>query len=172
MQNTLREVPFEAVQNQLLEQLKKGVFLTVQPKDKPNTMTISWGNSGRIWDKDNFTVAVRHSRYTFELMEHSEYFTISVPKKDTLKKALAYCGTISGRDEDKLQTGGVTARYLENFSVPIIEECALHILCKIAYKQAMDPSLIQLPFVQNKYPTHDYHTLYYGEVIGVYESTL
>ncbi len=166
----LREVEFEKVQNTILEQLKKGVFLTVDADGVLNTMTIAWANSGRIWDRDNLSVAVRHSRYTFDLMENSEYFTVSVPKKGTMKKELAYCGTVSGRDNNKFEEGGITAKYLMDIPVPVIEECELHIVCKVAYKQSMDHSLIRADYVKNKYKTNDYHTLYYGEVLGVYEN--
>lgn len=164
----MKPVEFDQVQNLLAEQLKYGVFLTVAVDGVVNTMTIAWGNSGQMWDKKSFTVAVRHSRYTFELMERAEYFTISVPKKGTLKRELTVCGTLSGRDTNKIETAGLTAEYLPEIPVPVIEACELHFVCKMAYKQAMDPSLIQADYVKNKYKTHDYHTLYFGEVVGTY----
>ncbi len=168
----LREVGFEQIQNRVIEQLKKGIFLTTQADGGPNVMTIAWANSGRVWDKDSFMVAVRHSRYTFSLMEKSTYFTVSIPKTGTLKKELAFCGTVSGRDKSKFDETGITPKYLEGCSVPVIEECDLHVVCKIAYKQSMDPSLISAEYVEKKYRTNDYHTLYYGEVVGVYETAL
>lgn len=170
MANKLKAVDFEQVQNVILAQLKKGVFLTTEVNGVPNTMTIAWANSGRIWERDSFMVAVRHSRYTFKLMEASEYFTISIPKKGTMKKELAFCGTVSGRDKNKFEEADITAKYLADIPVPIVEECDLHIVCKVAYKQSMDPSLIQRDYVNKKYQTNDYHTLYYGEVVGVYEN--
>ncbi|WP_430884403.1 flavin reductase family protein [Fusibacter sp. JL216-2] len=170
MNTKFKELDFDEVQNQVIEQLKKGIFLTTQVGQIPNTMTIAWANSGQMWGKNSFVVAVRHSRYTFELMEDSEYFTVSIPRAGSLKKELGFCGTISGRDRDKFKEVGLTPSYLEDIPVPLIEECALHIVCKIAYKQAMEPSLIQADYVKQKYKTNDYHTMYHGEVIGVYES--
>lgn len=172
MNSVLKEVKFEEVQNKIIEQLKKGIFLTVEANGIVNTMTIAWGNSGRMWDRDSFTVAVRHSRYTFELMEGAAYFTISIPKLGTMKNELLLCGTVSGRDKNKFEEDGLTAKYLEDFPVPVIEECDLHILCKIAYKQSMDPSLLVADYVKGKYKSNDYHTLYYGEVIGVFEKEI
>lgn len=164
----MKKIEFESVQNILAEQLKYGVFLNTEVDGVPNTMTIAWGNTGRMWDRESFSVAVRHSRYTFELMEKSEYFTVSVPAKGSLKKELGVCGTISGRVKNKFEETGLTITYLNEVKVPVIEECQLHFVCKIAYKQSMDPSLIKSDYVNNKYKTHDYHTLYYGEVVSVY----
>lgn len=165
----MKKIEFNAVQDKILKQLKKGIFLTVEVDGVPNTMTIAWANSGRIWERDSFMVAVRHSRYTFELMEKAEYFTVSIPKEGSMKKELAYCGTVSGRDENKFQNEHIKAKYLGDYPVPVIEACELHVVCKVAYKQSMDPSLISAAYVEGKYKTHDYHTLYYGEVLGVYE---
>ncbi|MBF4693349.1 flavin reductase family protein [Fusibacter ferrireducens] len=167
----LREVEFEEVQDTILKQLKKGVFLTTKSGEISNTMTIAWAISGRMWEENSFAVAVRHSRYTFELMEKSEYFTVSIPKRDTMKEELAFCGTVSGRDQNKFEENGITAKYLTGCPVPVIEACELHVVCKIAYKQSMDPSLIKADYVKDRYKTNDYHTLYYGEVIGVYENS-
>lgn len=164
----LKTVDFVSVQNIILEELKTGMFLNVKVGDTLNTMTIAWGNSGRIWEKDSFIVAVRHSRYTFELMEKAAYFTVSMPYHNDLKKELAYCGTVSGRKENKFEKCHLTPEYIDDFPTPIIKECNLHVLCKIAYKQSMDPSLILLDDVKSKYKSNDYHTMYYGEVVGVY----
>ena len=164
----MREVDFDQVQNILSEQLKSGVFLTTESDGFVNTMTIAWGLSGHMWNKKCLTVAVRHSRFTFEMMGKSDYFTVSVPKKATLKKELVTCGTLSGRDMDKIEDAGLTLSYIEDFPVAVIDECDLHFVCKIAYQQSMDPTLIKAEYTKNQYKNHDYHTIYYGEVIGTY----
>lgn len=164
----MKAVGFDEVQNLFAEQLKNGVFLTVESNGVINTMTIAWSNSGYLWDRMSLMVAVRHSRYTYELMENAEYFTVSVPKKGTLKKELVTCGTLSGRDTDKIDRAGLRLSSSPDTNLPIIDGCELHFVCKIAYKQAMEPTLVQSDYVKNKYKTHDYHTLYFGEVIGTY----
>lgn len=164
----MRKIEFENVQEFLVKQLKAGIFMNTKTEDKLNTMTIAWGLSGRIWNKDCFSVAVRYSRYTYEMIEKSEYFTISVPALGTMKEELALCGTVSGRDRDKFAEANLTPLYLDESPVPSIAECDLHILCKIAYKQTMEPSLIQADYVKNNYSNYNYHAIYYGEIIGVY----
>ena len=53
----------------ILKVLAKGAFLTTAAGGRHNTMTIGWGALGNIWGKPVFTVMVRHSRYTHELIE-------------------------------------------------------------------------------------------------------
>lgn len=166
----MRRVELKNVQNRIMEQLKKGAFLTSKTGDKANTMTIAWGMAGRMWDRDCFSVAVRHSRHSFGRMEESEYFTVSIPKKGTLKKELGVCGTASGRDIDKFKECGLSEVDLPDCGVPVVGECEIHVVCRISYKQSMEPSLVGADYVKNKYKTHDYHTIYYGEVIAVYEN--
>lgn len=148
---------------------KKGAFLTVSANDKINTMTISWGNIGFEWNRPIFTVLVRHSRYTHELMENSTDFTVSIPLEDNLKKELAYCGSKSGRDIDKFKECNLTLEHSKIVSSPIISECSLHYECKIVYKQDMNPDLISEEVKKGSYASGDYHTIYYGEIVSCYE---
>ena len=67
-----------------------------------NTMTISWGHIGYMWNMPTFCVYVRPQRYTKKFVDESELFTVSVLPSE-YKKALAYLGRTSGRDEDKYQ---------------------------------------------------------------------
>lgn len=96
----MQEVSFEKYAPQVIQTLPKGAFLTVSHAGRDNTMTIGWGNIGVIWNKPIFTVLVRPSRFTFGLLEASGEFTVSVPLTD-MSKALALCGSKSGRDMDK-----------------------------------------------------------------------
>ena len=84
----------------ILKVLAKGAFLTTAAGGRHNTMTIGWGALGNIWGKPVFTVMVRHSRYTHELIEAHNEFTVSFPLTAAFSKALGLCGSKSGRDMD------------------------------------------------------------------------
>lgn len=153
----------------VVEQLSgKGVFLNTKYGDTANTMTIGWGAIGRIWSKPIFTVAVRYSRYTYQLIDKSGEFTVSIPLTDSLDKALAFCGSRSGRDVDKFRECGLTAVSGIKVASPYIGECELHYECKVVYKQAMDPGLILSEGVGKCYPKPDYHVIYYGEILNCF----
>ncbi len=88
-------------------------------------------------------VAVRYSRYTYDLIEEAKDFTVSIPLENNLKKELNYCGTYSGKDVDKLKECKLKIREGRKVaSPPIIENCELHYECKIVYKQAMEPGTL------------------------------
>lgn len=147
---------------------KQGAFLTVKSGDITNTMTISWGNIGFEWNRPIFTVLVRRSRYTYELIENSNEFTVSIPLNDNLKEALAFYGTKSGRDMNKYEQFPITLVPGKSVSTPVIGECELHYECKIVYKQEMDSNLLSEDVKMGSYKNGDYHTIYYGEILNCY----
>jgi len=152
----------------LASQIKKGAFLTVQAGERLNTMTIGWGLTGFIWQLPVFMVAVRDSRYTFELMEAATDFTVSLPYGDQAQ-ALKLCGTKSGRDLDKFAASGLKPAAAQKTLSPVLDFAGLHYECKIRFKAPMDPRLLdaQLEYL---YPAKDYHSLYFGEIVACYET--
>lgn len=81
----------------ILKTLSKGAFLTTAADGKQNTMTIGWGSLGFKWGQPTFTVMVRQSRYTKELIDANPEFTVSFPVNEGFAPALGLCGSKSGR---------------------------------------------------------------------------
>ncbi len=148
----------------------KGAFLTIKSKAKTNTMTISWGDIGYQWKRPIFTVLVRKSRYTYEFIENSDNFTVSVPLDDSKKSELAFCGSKSGRDYDKFKECGLTIEKSNIVETPIIGgENIMHYECKIVYKQELDINLLDEEIKNTIYGDNDIHVLYYGEIVDCYK---
>lgn len=147
---------------------KRGAFLTTSYGDKVNTMTISWGNVGYEWGRPIFTVMVRQSRYTHDLIEKCGEFTVCIPVGDKFKKALGICGSKSGRDIDKFQAAGIAVRKAKKVDTPVISGCDYNYECKIVYKQEMNPSQLSKDILNSSYTDGDFHTIYYGEIIACY----
>lgn len=166
----MKTINYKDLSKEMLKQLEKGAFLTVKNDDKINTMTIGWGSIGYIWNRPILTVLVRYSRFTNELLENTDEFTVSVPIKNNLAKALGICGTQSGRDLNKIQAADLTLQESISLETPIIKDCNLHFECKIVYKQSMEPSLLNEHIKKDKYSDNDYHVIYYGEIIESYET--
>jgi len=145
----------------------EGVFLVSKGSGKPNIMTIGWGFLGTFWRRPVFIVAVRHSRYTYELLEASSSFTVCLPGRG-MEKALEVCGTKSGREIDKFKELGLTPSNSYKVEAPFIEECPVHYECEIIYKHGLEAEGIPREVVDEIYPSGNLHTLYYGEVKGVY----
>lgn len=163
-----KDVGFEEYAPQLLKQLKQGVFLAVRDGDGANIMTIGWGSIGFVWGRPVFTVLVRYSRYTYELIEKAGEFTVSVPLKNNLKKELAYCGSKSGRDVDKFAECGLTPEPGKIVSTPVVKECSLFYECKVVCKQAMQPAFVEEDIVGKFYQDSNYHVVYHGEIVASY----
>ena len=148
------------------DQLQRGAFLMVDG----NPMTIGWGQFGIIWNKQTFTVYVRESRYTHELLNHATTFTVSVPARGTLQKELGFCGTRSGRDIDKMAAVNgslIPARFggQDGFA-----GCRFHIECRILFRTDLDEHLLENESLLSRfYEEGDSHTMYIGEILGVWE---
>ncbi len=153
----------------IMESLTKGAFLTVKSDDSINTMTIGWATIGFVWRKEVFMVAVRDSRHTFNLIEKSNDFTVTIPTDESSKDAVMFCGTKSGRDYDKFIECGLQTRKAVTVDSPIIDIPAIHYECKIIYKSAMDNTNLDEK-LEKLYPAKDYHTLYFGEILACYQT--
>ena len=74
---------------------------------KFNAMTVGWGMMGTMWNLPVVTAAVRPQRHTLEFMNEYETFTLSA-FPESCRAILAFCGSHSGRDEDKFAACNLT----------------------------------------------------------------
>ncbi len=141
------------------------MLITAGDRQKCNTMTASWGGVGVLWNKPVSFIFVRPQRYTREFIEREDSYSLCF-FADGFRKQLSYLGTVSGRDEDKIQTAGLTTAFAGK--VPYFEEAQLVLLCKKQYRQDLAQKGFVNPAVDEKnYPEQDYHRLYVGEIIKV-----
>lgn len=158
---------FNAAKN--LEILSKAAFLTTKSGNKINTMVIGWGSIGVLWRLPIFNVVVRQNRFTYELLEQTKEFTVTIPYKE-LPQAVSICGIKSGRNMDKLAASGLTVAKAQKIATPILDVPGMHFECKVVYSRLMgkdnlNPALNELWY--NKEP-NDYHMFYFGEIVDSY----
>ena len=148
------------------ELTKRGAFLTTADIDgKFNTMTISWGFIGFMWNKPQFIAVVRPQRYTKEILDNGDSFTVSIPLDDSLKEQLAICGTKSGRDILKEEV--VKMIPSKSVASPIIDGCHQYCECKIKLVQPINGEALPKEIADGFYKD-DFHIMYVGEVIEWY----
>lgn len=140
------------------------MLITAGEMDKFNTMTASWGTVGVIWNKLVAQCYVRPSRYTYEFMENSDYFTLAF-FEEQYREALSYCGTYSGRDVDKVGENNLSPMIVGE-SVGF-KEARLIILCRKIYFQNFDPANFLDPDIKKNFPSEDYHRMYTGEIENI-----
>lgn len=142
-------------------------------------MTIGWCTWGRVWGKPVCIVLVRHTRYSFEKLSQYPYFTVSVPAANEMQEELAYCGTVSGRDEDKLSALGLEILPSRSGKVNPLAGCALHFECRVLMQLDMTAMTINSlpPDIFRFYdPAHqgsvgsDPHMVYFGEILEAYQT--
>ena len=150
----------------------ENALLTAGTAERCNTMTIGWCQTGRLWNLQTCTVYVRPERYTYEFMESSDYFTVSVLPED-MKKAMSLCGTKSGRDMDKIKECGLTVRTGES-GAPFFEEAELVLVCRKLYVQDMTPDSVLPAGAEKILPYYGakggWHRIYTGEIVEAYAS--
>ena len=144
---------------------KKWALLSAGPKADHNTMTISWGSMGTLWNKPIVTVYVKPIRYTSKFMHENEYFTVSFLPEE-YRKALLTMGSITGRHHtDKDAAAGLTVKDLGN--AVTYEEAELTFVCRKIYFQDMITTHMPPEIVEEMYTPDEPHTLYIGEVVDI-----
>lgn len=131
-----------------------------------NTMTIGWGSLGTMWNRPYVSVVVRPTRYTFEFMEKYKNFTVSALPEEN-RYALAYLGSHSGREFNKLKETRLTPTASVKVSSPSFEQAELSIECKTIYFADFDPTRFLDQTIDRNYPGKDYHRVYYGEIVHI-----
>ncbi len=143
---------------------KKWALLTAGTKDSFNTMTISWGGLGTLWNKPVVTAYVRTSRYTHDFMDDNEYFTVSFYPED-YKKVLGVLGSKSGRDMDKMHESGLTPKTVGDSMT--FAEAELTLVCRKLFKQQLEVSNIPEDIAAAYYTGDAPHDMYIGEVVEI-----
>lgn len=145
---------------------KDWALLTAGDADGFNTMTVSWGNMGVMWNKNIVTVFVRPQRYTREFIERCDKFTLSF-YDESMRPALRLCGSKSGRDLDKAAAAGLTPVF-EN-GTTYFAQAKLVLECRKIYCDKIRPEGFLIPEINDSYPGKDYHVVYMGEILRVLE---
>lgn len=139
-------------------------LLTAGKNDDFNTMTVSWGGIGELWNKDVCFVFIRPQRYTYEFMEKNDYFSLSFFGGE-YKKELGICGSKSGRDIDKMaETGFIHVDLGESVGY---EQAKLNVVLKKLAYQDMKPDGFIDDSIMNNYANNDFHRVYVGEIVKV-----
>ena len=153
---TLTVNPFTLIGDQWM-------LITAGTPEHCNTMTASWGGVGVLWAEPSATCYIRPQRYTKEFVDKEELFSVSF-LKDGHRDALKLCGSVSGRDHDKIKEAGLTPVFIDG--VPAFEEADTILICRKMYRTSMNPAdFIDKDADSKFYPEKDYHDMYIAEIV-------
>lgn len=144
-------------------------LVTAGKKESFNTMTVSWGSFGILWNKPVAIIFVRPHRHTLKFIEDSTSFTISFFNEE-YKHILNYCGKYTGRTVDKIKETGLIPIFSKTGSISF-EQARLIIDCHKLYSDEFKPDkFINKELIHRIYPSKDYHHLFIGEIRNCYIS--
>lgn len=146
------------------------MLITAQKDDKVNTMTASWGAMGIMWHHKVVMLFIKGARYTKEFLDQSDTFSVTFYDTKKYRKDLTYLGTVSGRDEDKIEKVGFTIEKKDG--TPYFAEAKTVLICKKLSRHFLDPKGI---FDESVVPTwyqdgNGFHDMYIGEIVKVMEA--
>lgn len=149
---------------------KEWLLITAGTEERGyNTMTASWGHLGSLWAHNTglptAIVYVRPQRYTKEFIDREREFTLSFFEQN-FKRDLAYIGTHSGRDEDKVAKTNLTPVYDGEHTY--FAEANLVLVCRKIYRAPiLEDGFIDKDIMAATYPERDFHDMYVGEITKV-----
>lgn len=166
--NRFNEIKPEALDKNIFHMINdEWMLITAEKDNKINTMTASWGGFGILWNKKVSYVVIRPQRYTKEFVDHASTFSLCFFGEE-YKKTLAYLGSVSGRDENKIEKAKLSLGHV--LDTPYFEEADLVIICKKLYAQDLKADcFIAREVDEAVYPHKDYHTMYISEILKIYK---
>lgn len=132
-----------------------------------NTMTASWGGVGFMWNKPIAIAVIRPQRFTYEFTEREPMLTLSFLDEE-YRQALTYCGTHSGRDENKISKAGLSVAFTDD-DVPAISQARLVLECRKLYTDMLrEENFLDKSIIEKWYSAKDYHKAYILEITHAY----
>ncbi|MEZ0345762.1 MAG: flavin reductase family protein [Infirmifilum sp.] len=122
------------------------LIVTSLKSGRVNVMPASWVTPTSV-TPPLVTLALSPRRYTYEVLQQSREFTVNPVSREMLE-LVEYTGSVSGREEDKVQRAGIKLIQAETVSAPCIDGALACIECR----------------VWSQYPAGD-HVLVVGQVL-------
>ena len=82
------------------------------------------------YDPPMIMAGIVPSRYSYHMIKETGVFVVNLPSRAN-RALFDYCGSHSGRDENKLQAIGASVRNATKIDAPILADCPVQIECKV-----------------------------------------
>jgi len=133
---------------------------------RENMMTASWGGMGILWNKEVCFLFVRPQRYTHDLLEKQDRFSVCVLPEE-YKSAHKVCGSQSGRCVDKMTATGLHEADFDG--VKAVAESKLVFIVKQLYRDDLIQNGFREESLLKHYPADDFHTVYVCEIEKIFQ---
>ena len=143
--------------------IEEWALLTVGDKQEFNMMTITGLMMGQLWLKKTLQVYIHPERYSYHIINKSNYFTVSFFPEPRCK-ALVMAGKLHGNQCDKTRETGLTPQFDQNGVY--FREADIVFICRKIYHTDVEESLFDSQEVFKGY-YHDntvFHRIFVGEI--------
>lgn len=131
-----------------------------------NMMTASWGGLGTLYGKPVAFCFINPARHTYQIMEKDDTYTLTF-YTEAYRDALKYCGTHSGKNEDKVKGSGLTPVTTPG-GAQAFSQAWLIIECRKLISQSLNTGAITDDAIRNKWSKGEPHKMYIGEIVNVW----
>lgn len=128
-----------------------------------NGLTVGWASFGILWRKIAASVYIHKTRFSKHIFDNAEYYAICY-FDDDCKDQIQYFGTVSGRDENKIEKTRLTL--VAGEEAPYFAESKLVVICKRMGQCDFDADSCEAS-VQDWYKKDGVHTQYMGEIVKI-----
>ncbi len=142
------------------------MLITAGNEAKFNMMTASWGGLGNLYDKPVAFCFINPSRYTYQLMETGDTYTLSF-YTEAYRDALKYSGSTSGKNSDKVKGSGLTPITTPS-GAKSFSEAWLIIECKKLVSQQLTWESVKDEKIRDQWSKTQFHKMYIGEILNVW----
>ncbi len=161
-----RQIAPDKIPGNIIKLLNDAMLITSGSKDNINVMTASWGGLGVFWDKPSAFCFVSPQRYSISTMDKGDTYTISF-YTDAYKDALQYCGSASGRNEDKIKGSGLTPIKTPS-GATAFSEAWMILECKKTIAQPLSQDAVTDKDASKEWSKNGLHKMYIGEILSVW----
>lgn len=163
-----RQIAPDKIPGNIIKLLNDATLITSGTAESSNVMTASWGGLGMFWGKPVAFCFIGAQRYSITTMDKGDTYTISF-YTEAYKDAIQYCGSTTGRNEDKIKGSGLTPIKTPSGATAFAEawmifECKKMIAQPLSQDAVADPQ----SDVAKKWNGKTLHKMYIGEILSVW----
>lgn len=160
--------PMEIEGNAIKMISKEWMLVTAGTEKDFNMLTASWGGFGELYNKSVAICFIRPDRYTYNYIDNEDTFTLTFYSED-FREVLNYCGSASGRDEDKVKGSRLTPLMLPDNKGIAFRQAKLIIECRKLVSMPITADAIEQPDVKAERTKYPLHKMFIGEIVAVYK---
>lgn len=149
---------------------KIGMCITADSNGEIDSFTSMSCTFGKFWEKDVITTIVRENRSVREVMDNSEFFSLTFFKDESCLNSLKYLKAAYKHDPKKIEESGLHIN--RHIDIPFIDEGHLVFLCsKICSipvsKESMTNAYFHPRVFEKYYKDGDFHHIFVGEILEI-----